>query len=126
VRVAADAVRVRVRDGAVLLRGTTARAGTELIATTTSVAERKVATSGAEWSWIEDAAPPILLQGNTLHAVLRQVAMEKGLQLEWNGPDQTLHGDVLLSPSEALEAATAAAGVRYRIEGDRLIVGGRS
>jgi hypothetical protein len=57
--------------------------------------------------------------------VLRRIAIEKGLTLERSGPDQTLHGEVPLSVSEALDAATAAAGVAYRIEGDRLIVRGR-
>jgi ferric-dicitrate binding protein FerR (iron transport regulator) len=126
VRLRHDAVRIRVRDGAVVVRDTTARAGTELLATRTSVSERKIATSGEEWAWIENAAPPIVLEGKTLGQVLRIVATEKGLTLEQNGPDPTLRGDLPLSMSEALDAATAAAGVTYRIECDRLIVRGRS
>lgn len=127
VRLQDDAVRVRVRDGAVLLRDRTARAGTELLATRTSIAERAIATSGEDWTWIENAAPPVVLEGKTLEEVLRLVAIEKGLTLKGDRlPDQTLHGDVPLSVSEALDAATAAAGVTYRIEGDRLIVRGRS
>jgi ferric-dicitrate binding protein FerR (iron transport regulator) len=126
VQVRDDAVRVRVRDGAVLLRATIARAGAEVIATRTSIAERKIATSGAEWAWIENAAPPIVLEGKSLEQVLRLIAIEKGLTLDWNGSDQRLRGDVPLSVSEALDAATAAAGVTYRIEGDRLIVRGRA
>jgi ferric-dicitrate binding protein FerR (iron transport regulator) len=127
VRLIEDAVRVRVRDGAVELRGTTARAGTELVATRTDVTAHAASTSGAEWAWIEQAAPPILLEGRTLDSVLRQVAEEKGLRLAWkHSRDVLLHGDVPLSATEALDAATAAAGVGYRIEGDRLIVGGRS
>ncbi|MFL6246100.1 MAG: FecR domain-containing protein [Thermoanaerobaculia bacterium] len=125
-RVNDDAVRVRVRDGAVALRDRTAHAGTELLATRTSIAERKIATSGEEWAWIENAAPPIVLEGKTLDEVLRVIAIEKGLTLERSGPDQMLHGDLPLSVSEALDAATAAAGVTYRIEGDRLIVRGRA
>lgn len=121
-----DALRVRVRDGAVIVRGTTARAGTELVANRTSVTSRTVPTSGEEWAWIENAAPPIVLEGKSLDEVLQRVAIEKGLTLERSGPDQTLHGEVPLSVSEALDAATAAAGVTYRIEGDRLIVKGRS
>lgn len=120
-----DALRVRVRDGAVIVRGTTARAGTELVANRTSVTSRAVATSGEEWAWIENAAPPIVLEGKSLDEVLQRIAIEKGLTLQRSGPDQTLHGDVPLSVSEALDAATAAAGVTYRIEGDRLIVRGR-
>jgi ferric-dicitrate binding protein FerR (iron transport regulator) len=126
IRLRDDAVRVRVRDGAVLLRGTTARAGTELLAGRTSVTSRTIATSGEEWAWIENAAPPIVLEGKSLDEVLQHIAIEKGLTLERSGPDPMLRGDVPLSVSEALDAATAAAGVTYRIEGDRLIVRGRS
>jgi ferric-dicitrate binding protein FerR (iron transport regulator) len=126
VRLRDDSVRVRVRAGAVIARDTTARAGTELVANRTSVTSRTIATSGEEWAWIENAAPPIVLEGKTLDEVLRRIAIEKGLTLERNGTDQTLHGEVPLSVSEALDAATAAAGVTYRIEGDRLIVRGRS
>ena len=126
VRLGDDAVRVRIRDGAVIVRDRTARAGTELVADRTSVTSRTIATSGGDWSWIENAAPPIVLEGKSLDQVLRLIAVEKGLTLERNGPDQTLHGDVPLSVSEALDAATAAAGVTYRIEGDRLIVRGGS
>jgi ferric-dicitrate binding protein FerR (iron transport regulator) len=125
-RLSADAARVRVRDGAVVMRDRTARAGTELVATGTSVTSRTIATSGEDWAWIENAAPPIVLEGKPLDEVLRLIAVEKGLTLERSGADQTLHGDVPLSVSEALDAATAAAGVTYRIDGDRLIVRGRS
>ncbi|MDP9192159.1 MAG: FecR family protein [Acidobacteriota bacterium] len=121
-----DALRVRVRDGAVILRDTTARAGTELIANLTSIASRTISTSGEEWAWIENAAPPIVLEGKTLDEVLQLIAVEKGLTLERTGPDQTLRGNVPLSVGEALDAATTAAGVTYRIEDDRLIVRGRS
>jgi ferric-dicitrate binding protein FerR (iron transport regulator) len=126
VRLGEDAVRVRVRAGAVIVRGTTARAGTELVAGRTSTASRTISTSGEEWAWIENAAPPIVLEGKSLDEVLQRIAIEKGLTLERDGPDQMLHGNVPLSVGEALDAATAAAGVTYRIEGDRLIVRGRS
>ena len=126
VRLLDDAVRVRVRAGAVMVRDTTARAGTELVASRTAMASRTISTSGEEWAWIENAAPPIVLEGATLDEVLQRIAIEKGLTLERTGRDQMLHGNVPLSIDEALDAATAAAGVTYRIEGDRLIVQGRS
>ena len=126
-RVDEESLRVRVRDGEVRVRDKVARAGMELLATKTSIEERSIATSGTDWAWIEEAAPPIVLEGKTFDAVLRTVAIEKGLTLDWNGrKSQTLHGDVPLSINEALDAATAAAGATYRIEGDRLIVRGRS
>ena len=126
-RVDEHSLRVRVRDGEVRVRDRVARTGMELLATNTSIEERTIATSGAEWTWIEEAAPPIVLEGKTFDAVLRTVAIEKGLTLDWNGrTGPTLHGDMPLSINEALDAATAAAGATYRIEGDRLIVRGRS
>jgi len=129
VRLREDGVVVRVREGAAMFRGRTARARSELLATATSIEERSIATSGAAWSWIEEAAPPIALEGKTLEEVLRYVAAEKGLALAWSSGEGArairLHGDVPLTAGEALDAATAAAGVRYRIDGDRLLVGRR-
>jgi ferric-dicitrate binding protein FerR (iron transport regulator) len=133
VRLLDDAARVRVREGAVSMRGTTARAGTELVTTRAAIAQHPVTTTGEEWAWIEEAAPPIALEGKTLEEVLRYVAEEKGLRLAGWKPAvrpagsrlHVLHGSVPLTASEALDAATVAAGVHYRIEGDRLIVGTR-
>jgi ferric-dicitrate binding protein FerR (iron transport regulator) len=129
VRLRDDALRVRVRDGTVAVRGTVAKAGAEIVATRTAIAQHRIPVTGDEWSWIERAAPPLLLEGKTLAEVLRDVAREKGLTLEWSDAharDVRLHGDVPLTAGEALEAATAAAGVTYRIDGGRLIIGRRS
>jgi hypothetical protein len=41
---------------------------------------------------------------------------------ETSSRNVTLHGAVPLSLDEALDAATAAAGVTYRIDGDELVV----
>lgn len=124
VRLASDAVRVRVREGVVALRGTTAEAGTELTASRMEIVRRPVAVSGEEWAWIERAAPPITLEGQKLAAVLERIAHEKGLRVRWNGTprDAILHGSVPLNIDEALDAATGAAGVSYRIAGGELQV----
>jgi ferric-dicitrate binding protein FerR (iron transport regulator) len=124
-----DALRVRVRDGIVTLRDQSAHGGQELIATRAAIEQHAIATTGEEWSWIERAAPPLLLEGKTLAQVLYAVAEEKGLSVEWSDASigkVRLHGDVPLMASEALDAATTAAGVSYRIEGTRLIVGSRT
>ena len=124
-----DSLRVRVRDGLVSLRDAVAQGGQELIATHATIEQHAIATTGEEWSWIERAAPPLLLEGKTLADVLRVIADEKGLALEWSDASLgkvRLHGDVPLTASEALDAATTAAGVAYRIEGTRLIVGSRT
>lgn len=110
-RLTKDDVRVRVDEGRVELRGEMAAAGERLIATRERV------------TWI---APPIRLEGMRLEEVVALVARTKGLTPEWRTPASThgivLHGDVAFTPDEALDAATAAAGVRWRVQGQQLIV----
>jgi ferric-dicitrate binding protein FerR (iron transport regulator) len=116
-------VQVRVREGRVVLRGTSAAAGQMLVGRPDRV---ELVPAAADWSWVERAAPPIRLEGMRLEAVLRRVAREKGLTLDWHATSArreiVLHGDVPFTPDEALAAATAAAGVTARVAGDRLVV----
>jgi len=127
VRLSGETLRVRVREGRVDFRGEIAEAATELIADRDSVQKNAIAISGAEWKWIEDAAPPLRLEGLTLQDALARIAREKGLRLELRGVDGTvrLHGDVEFTTNEALDAATAATDVSYRIQHDTLVVSGR-
>ena len=127
VRLREETLRVRVREGRVDLRGAVAEAGTELIADRTSLRKVPIAVSGAEWHWIEEAAPPLLLEGLTLREALTRIAREKGVRLELRGVDGDvrLHGSVAFTPEEALDAATAATALSYRIEHDTLIVSRR-
>ncbi len=131
VRLRAETLRVRVREGRVDLRrggeSFIADAATELVAGPTSVRKNAIAVSGAEWQWIEEAAPPLRLEGLTLHEALTRVAREKGLRVELRGVDGDvrLHGGVAFTPDEALDAATAATSLSWRIENDTLIVSGR-
>lgn len=129
VRLENDMLHVRVREGRVDLRRgdsvVTADAGTELIATAASVQSRTIDRSGDQWAWIENAAPPLVLEGMKLGDVLSRVSDEKGLTLVLKRGElssKQLHGNVPLSPDEALHAATTATGARYRIENDRLVV----
>jgi ferric-dicitrate binding protein FerR (iron transport regulator) len=123
VRLLPAAMQVRVREGEVALRGTTAAAGQMLVATREAVSRRPAAE---DWSWVERAAPPIRLDGMRLDAVLRRVAREKGLTLDWHAAaarrEIVLHGDVPFTPDEALAAAGTAARVTARISGDRLVI----
>ena len=111
VRVSADDIRVRVDEGSVSLRETIAVAGETLTATHTRV---------------ERITPPIRLEGQRLDDVLQRVARAKRLTLDWRASASRrsviLHGDVPFTPDEALDAATVAARVVYRIEGDRLVI----
>jgi ferric-dicitrate binding protein FerR (iron transport regulator) len=127
VRLGEETLRVRVREGRVDLRGAVAEAGTELFADRTSLRKGPIAVSGAEWQWIEHAAPPLVLEGLTLREALTRIAREKGLRLELRGVDADvrLHGSMAFTPEEALDAATAATSLSHRIENDTLIVSRR-
>ena len=132
VRLEPAALRVRVREGRIdLSRGAMvvrAGTGTELMAEASGVGRRPIATSGPEWEWILHAAPPFRLEGLTVAAVASHYAREAGLQVRYATtiPAKALHGDVLLAPNEALDAAMQATGLRYRIDGQTLTVSGRS
>ena len=110
-----DEMHVRVTEGIVEVRGSRAEAGTELVVTHERIARRAI------------AAPLLTLEGKTLREVIEHAAREKGLRVEWHTgrADVVLHGTVALTPDEAIEAATAASGAHYRIDGDTLIVSGR-
>jgi len=133
VRLAADRMRVRVREGRVDLQhgGAThsATAGTELDADAQGgVTEHSIAKSGAEWDWVVRAAPPIHLDGRTLAEVVATVTRDEGVKAVWfdaaarNAASMRLHGDVPLTPEEALDTALVASGLTARTDGDRLII----
>jgi ferric-dicitrate binding protein FerR (iron transport regulator) len=111
VRLTDDDVNVRVDEGSVELRGTTAVAGERITATRTAIARN---------------ASPILLEGMRLDEALTRVARAKKLTLDWHASPArraiVLHGDVPFTPDEALDAVTAASGVNVRIDGDRMVV----
>ncbi|MEA2337186.1 MAG: transrane sensor [Thermoanaerobaculia bacterium] len=136
VRLAADRMRVRVREGRVDLQhgGVThsATAGTELDADAQGgVTEHSIAKNGAEWDWVLRAAPPIHLDGRTLAEVVATVTRDEGVTPVWsdsvarNAASMRLHGDVPLTAEEALDTALVASGLTARTDGDRLIIKGR-
>lgn len=127
VRVQDERVHVRVREGRVdFANRAVADAGTELIANLAGIERKTIAVSGPEWEWIASAAPPLPLEGLTLRDAISRIAREKGLRVRWgDGVDGTirLHGRTAFTIDEALDAATAASGVTYRIQNDTLIIG---
>jgi len=133
VRLMPDRMRVRVREGRVDLQhgGTmhSAIAGTELDADAQGgVTQHSIATSGSDWEWVVRAAPPIHLDGRTLSEVVMSVTRDEGLKPVWfdpaaqNAASMRLHGDVPLTPEEALDTALVASGLTARTDGDRLII----
>jgi ferric-dicitrate binding protein FerR (iron transport regulator) len=136
VRLAADRLRVRVREGRVDLQheGAThsADAGVELDADARGgVTQHSIAKGGADWEWVVRAAPPIHLDGRTLSEVVASVTRDEGVQAVWfdetarNAASMRLHGDVPLTPEEALDTALVASGLTSRADGDRLIIARR-
>jgi len=133
VRLTPDRMRVRVREGRVdLQHGETthsAIAGTELDADAQGgVTQHSIATSGSDWEWVVRAAPPIHLDGRTLSEVVASVTRDEGLKPVWsdqtaqNAASMRLHGDVPLTPEEALDTALVASGLTAHANGDRLII----
>jgi len=133
VRLTPDRMRVRVREGRVDLQhgGVThaAEAGTEIDADAQGgVTEHSIATSGSDWEWVVRAAPPIHLDGRTLSEVVASVTRDEGLKPVWsdqtaqNAASMRLHGDVPLTPEEALDTALVASGLTAHANGDRLII----
>jgi len=133
VRLTTDRMRVRVREGRVdLQHGAmthTAGPGVELDADARGgVTPYRIAPNGAEWEWVLRAAPPIHLDGRTLAEVVAAVTRDEGLKPVWfdetaqNAATMRLHGDVPLTPVEALDTALVASGLTARTDGDRLII----
>ncbi|HEU4892144.1 MAG TPA: FecR family protein [Vicinamibacterales bacterium] len=136
VRLDGAALQVRVREGSVAVEASTetwtAQAGELLVvAPGRSPERRSIATSGAEWSWVSDVAPPFRLEGSTVPAFLHWVTREQGWKLEFGDSSLrarvdgiVLHGSIAgLTPEEALAAVLPTCGLASRRESDRLIVG---
>jgi ferric-dicitrate binding protein FerR (iron transport regulator) len=133
VRLGTDRMRVRVREGRVDLQrgGAThsAEAGMELDADARGgVTPHSIARNGADWDWVVRASPPIHLDGRTLAEVVASVTRDEGVTPVWSdaasrdAASMRLHGDVPLTPVEALDTALVASGLIARTDGDRLII----
>ena len=134
VRLDAAALQVRVREGSVAIEASgeqwTSQAGELLVLARGRPPERRsIATSGPEWSWVSDVAPPFRLEGATVPAFLHWVTREQGWTLEFDSSLQAradrivLHGSIAgLTAEEALAAVLPTCGLTSRREGDRLIV----
>jgi len=135
VRLEAAALQVRVREGSVAVEASGERwisqAGELLVLARGRPPERRaIATSGPEWSWVSDAAPPFRLEGATVPAFLHWIARENGWTAEFMDPSlrarverTVLHGSIDgLTAEEALAAVLPTCGLTSRREGDRLIV----
>lgn len=130
VRLLESALRVRVREGAVLLDSHRAEAGTELVVRDGTVTRNRIAAWGPEWSWVLKAAPPIQVEGRTLKEVLKRVTRETGWTIRYEDPkieasagEIVVHGDVgHLAPDQALEVVLPGAGLDHQVVDGVLIL----
>jgi ferric-dicitrate binding protein FerR (iron transport regulator) len=130
VRLASDAVRVRVREGGVHLAGERgswdAARGDELVLTAAgTLSRRSVPFHGEAWSWVQAIAPAFQLEGRTLGDFLAWFARETGRAVVWTDPAEqrrslavVLHGSVDgLTPEQGLAAVLPTCGLAHRLEG---------
>jgi ferric-dicitrate binding protein FerR (iron transport regulator) len=129
VRRSAQGVRVRVREGSVVLlrgdNGHEARAGQGLDVGTGPLVRRTVPLHGPGWSWVEEVAPEFPLEGQTLQSLVAWTARETGWSIRFSRPADarragrmTLHGSAAgLAPSQALPTVLPTCGLAWRRQG---------
>jgi hypothetical protein len=135
VRLGAGSVRIRVREGSVVLRAADrvhrVDASTELEADGRgSSTTRTISTYGPEWDWIAGITPMPELEGLTARAFLDWVAREGGWTLHLadeeaarRAAQTVLRGSVDgLTLDQALDAVLPTCGMVHRIDDGRLIV----
>jgi len=122
----ADSLRVRVREGQVVLeagdRAHHAEPGVELLlGARGEVTRRSISPYGAEWSWTHRIAPPFALEGRSLNQFLEWVARESGRRVSFADEGTAsaaetvvLHGSIEgLTPEEALAAVLPTCGMSH-------------
>lgn len=129
------AMRVRVREGMVLVRrgeeSYPAVDGTELtLSADGSVGRGRLDVHGPPWEWVVRSAPAFTIEGRTLGEFLAWVGRETGWtirfadpQLEASAGSIVLHGDLGdLAPDRAPAAVLKGAGLRHEVIEGTLIV----
>jgi len=135
IRLERDRLRVRLRDGAVVVESGAVRheigAGAELLMERDgSIRRSPIAAHDAAWSWTAEAAPILALEGRPAREFLEWYARERGLTLAFAAADVAraaaateLGGSARrLSLDEALQAVLQASRLTHRVEDDVLLI----
>ena len=135
VRVLAEALRVRVREGEIRLHREgeedRAGAGSELsVAGDGTVRRGEVAPHDPDWLWTQEIAPVFALEGRSLGEFLTWISRETGRDVRFDGSglradswNVELHGDLeAMSPEQALAAVLPTCGLRFRARDDRYLI----
>ena len=135
VRLEDDSVRVRLREGAVIVqhdnRAHEVRVGTELeLDPDGSVTRRELAPYGPDWEWIVGVTPTLDLEGRTARDFLDWVARERGWTLAFAdgavaraAEEIELGGTVeRLTLEQALDAVLPTCRMMYSVEDGVLVI----
>jgi hypothetical protein len=138
IREDAAALRVRVREGRVLLGGAREDAalgvGDELTVGADGAATRgRIAPTDPEWDWVSAVAPPFALEGRSVDELARWVAREGGFALRYDSPatevlarGAILHGGVTrVAPARLLDVVLPATRFEHEVADGTLVVATR-
>lgn len=135
VRLRDGAVRVRVREGTVVVerqetRWTSTAGEAVLVKAAGAVTREPIPTSGPDWAWVASVATSFRLEGATLPQFLHWVSREQGWEWQYDTAATAgrfngvvLHGSIdNLTPEDALAAVLAASGLTFTREGSRITI----
>lgn len=117
------AVTVRVREGRVAITGrpepVEVADRTAVVLAGDEVTSRPIDSFGPDWSWVQQVAPPLDIEGATVASFLIWVSRETGFRLEYGdaeierrAAEITLHGSIDgLTPREAVEVVLPSTGL---------------
>jgi hypothetical protein len=135
VRVADGVTRVKVREGAVRLDGSSesarAASGEELVVGADGgLSRRPIPPFGPEWDWVLASAPVPAIEGMKVRKFLDWIGRESGLRVELADAETAaladsveLHGSVAhLTPLDATGVVLASAGLEYRVSDGAILI----
>ena len=135
VRLLERSLRVRVREGLIVLEGAgpahEVPSGIQLdVARDGTVARMEISPHGPEWEWVESIAPMIDLEGKTAEEFLQWIARERAWTLRFS--DAVVAGSASrtslsgsldgLTLDEALDVVLPTCQLDHRLEGGTLVI----